>query len=289
MSALTKILTGAAGLAAVVGFASPASAQYYPSYPNQGYGYPNQGGNVVGQILQGVLGGGYGQYPYGNYGYGQVNQRQAVSQCAAAVEQRLNYRGGYGGYNQYGYGNQGYGGYNQYGYGNQAYAGGRVQGITKVERKSYGVKVFGVASSGNRGSAWYGKRSTLSKERFERTSSELWMYCALSEAQSRLSASPQSGTRSRCTTSSPTPRRAQTFRGSTGSVTATAARRLERSGRSISARAARASVAKSNAESCSEPSHFLPATTKHTSGAHSGRAHSSLATLPGHSRTATTF
>ena len=150
MSALTKILTGAAGLAAVVGFASPASAQYYP---NQGYGYPNQGGNVLGQILQGVLGGGYGQYPYGNYGYGQVSQRQAVSQCAAAVEQRLNYRGGYGGYNQYGYGNQGYGGY---GY-NQAYAGGRVQGITKVERKSYGLKVFGVASSGNRGYDGYNR------------------------------------------------------------------------------------------------------------------------------------
>lgn len=129
MSALTKILTGAAGLAAVVGFASPAAAQYYPG---QGYGYGyNNNNNVLGAIINGVLG--YGRYPYGNYGYGQTNDRHAVDQCARTVEARLNYRGGYGGY-----------GYNQ------AYGGGRVLGITRVERKSYGLKVHGVASSGNR-------------------------------------------------------------------------------------------------------------------------------------------
>ncbi len=132
MSALTKILTGAAGLAAVVGFASPAAAQYYPNYGN---GYSNQGGNVVGQILQGVLG--YGQYPYGNYGYNQVNQRQAVNQCARAVEARLNYGGSYG-YNQ------GYGG------------GGRVLGVTRVERRNNGVRVRGVASSGGGYGGGYG-------------------------------------------------------------------------------------------------------------------------------------
>lgn len=152
MSALTKLLTGAAGIAAVVGFASPAAAQYYP---NNGYGYPNQGGNVVGQILQGVLG--YGQYPHGNYGYNQVNQRQAVNQCARAVENRLNYSGGYGGYNQgyagYGY-NQGYG--NQgYGY-NQGHGGGRVLGVTRVERRNNGVRVRGVASSGGGYGGGYG-------------------------------------------------------------------------------------------------------------------------------------
>ena len=38
MSSLVKVLTGAAGLAAVVGFATPAAAQYYP-----GYGYNNGG------------------------------------------------------------------------------------------------------------------------------------------------------------------------------------------------------------------------------------------------------
>ena len=137
MSVCKKILTGAAGLAAVVGFASPAAAQYYPSYPgpNYGYGYNNNGG-VLGAIINGVIGGGYGQYPYGNYGYGRTNDRVAVDQCVRAVEARLNNRGGYG--------------YSPYGY-NPGYGGGRVMGITKVEGKSYGLKVFGVASSGNRG------------------------------------------------------------------------------------------------------------------------------------------
>lgn len=54
MSVLVKVLTGAAGLAAAVGFASPAAAQYYPG---GGYGY-NNGGGVVGAIINGVLGGG---------------------------------------------------------------------------------------------------------------------------------------------------------------------------------------------------------------------------------------
>lgn len=153
MSALTKILTGAAGLAAVVGFASPAAAQYYP-----GYGNNNQGG-IVGAIINGVIGGGrYGGYGYNGYG---ANTQVAVQQCAAAVEQRLNggygSYGGYGGYNQ-GYGgyNQGYGGYNQ-GYGgyDQGYGGGRVVSITHADRHSGGViKVKGLASSG--GNAGYG-------------------------------------------------------------------------------------------------------------------------------------
>ena len=121
MSVLMKVLTGAAGLAAAVGFASPASAQYYPNY---GYGYNN--GGVVGAIINGVLGG--GQYGYGNYG---GNDRFAVSQCSRAVSARLG--GGYGGY-----------GYNNYG-------GGRVLAITSVERRSRGLRVRGVASSGSRG------------------------------------------------------------------------------------------------------------------------------------------
>jgi hypothetical protein len=160
MLATMKILTGAAGLAAAVGLATPASAQYYPQpgypqqgYPQPGYGYgnPNPVDQVLGQIL------GYGRYPYGNYGYNQyANQSMAVDQCARAVERRLNsYRGGY-----YGYGNVPYGGYNQgygnqYGY-NQGYGGGRVQGITRVERKNYGLKVWGVATSGYRGYQGYG-------------------------------------------------------------------------------------------------------------------------------------
>lgn len=170
MLAKTKILAGAAGLAALVGMATPAAAQYYPGqgYPGSGYGYPGSGygygnnsglGGIIGQIF------GYGRYPYGNYGYNQYgNQSAGIDQCARAVEQRIGgYRGGY-----YGYGNTPYGGgYNQgydprygnqgYGY-NQGYGGGgRVQGITRVERKSYGLKVSGVASSGYRGYEGYGR------------------------------------------------------------------------------------------------------------------------------------
>ena len=81
MSVKTKILAGAAGFAALVGFAAPAAAQYYP---------------------------------------------------------------GYGGYGGYGY--------------NQGYGGGRVLGINRVDRKSYGLKVRGVASSGYNGYDGYGRR-----------------------------------------------------------------------------------------------------------------------------------
>ncbi len=136
MSGLTKILTGAAGLAAVVGFASPAAAQYYPGYGGQG--------GIIGTIINGVIGG--GQLGYGNqYGRGQ-NHQLAVSQCSRAVESQLGggYNNGYGGYNN------GYGGYNS-GYGNYGYnqnqSRGRVVGITSVEQRSSGVRVRGVAAS----------------------------------------------------------------------------------------------------------------------------------------------
>jgi hypothetical protein len=124
MSVLVKLLTGAAGLAAVAGFASPAAAQYYPNY---GYGY-NNGSGVVGAIVNSVIGG--GQYGYGNqYGYGQGNDRFAVDQCSRAVGARLG--GGYG--------------YNN------GYGAGRVVGITSVERKNSGLRVRGVATSGGGG------------------------------------------------------------------------------------------------------------------------------------------
>lgn len=134
MSLKMKILAGTAGLAATVGLATPAAAQYYPQ-PNYGYGYNNQGG-VLGAVVNSVLG--YGRYPQGNYGYNTYsNQRVAIDQCARAVESRIG--GGYG-YNNYGY-NQGY--YNQ------GYAGGRVLGISRVDRRSSGgLRVRGVASSG---------------------------------------------------------------------------------------------------------------------------------------------
>jgi hypothetical protein len=142
---MSKILMGASGLAAIVAVASPAAAQQ--PYP---YGYPQQNGGVVGAIINSVTGG-YGQYPQGNYGYAQVNERAAVSMCAAAAEQRIsgNYRGqpGYGYAN--GYPNNGY----QQGYANgyNGYNGqmSRVLGITNVERRNNGsLRVSGVASSG---------------------------------------------------------------------------------------------------------------------------------------------
>ena len=164
MSAKIKLLAGAAGLAALVGIASPAAAQY----PGYGYGYGNNN-NVVGQIVGQILG--YGRYPYGNYGYNQYNnQSAAIDQCARAVEARLNgyngyygygNMGGYGGYNGYnGYNGGGYNRYgsNGYGYNNGYGAGGRVQGITRVDRKSYGLHVYGVATSGYQGYEGYGRR-----------------------------------------------------------------------------------------------------------------------------------
>ena len=172
MKAVSLILAGGVGLAALAS-AAPAAAQYYPAPPAYGYpsyGYPGYGtgynnNNVVGQVIGQILG--YGRYPYANYGYNQYqNQSAVVDQCARAVEARLNgYRGRFYGYgnvpygNGYGY-NGGYGynrgyGYNQY---NGYNAGGRVQGVTRVDPKPYGLKVFGVASSGYRGYQGYGRQ-----------------------------------------------------------------------------------------------------------------------------------
>ena len=126
MKAVTWILAGGVAAAALVS-AAPAAAQYYP------YGYGSGGG--IGQVLGQVFGGGYGY----NNGYG-VNQQAIVNQCAAAVQQRLS--GGYG--------NNGYG-YNGYGYNNNGYGGGRVLGISRVEPRSNGLTVRGVATSGRYG------------------------------------------------------------------------------------------------------------------------------------------
>ena len=145
MTNLNKIGLGLAGVAALAVAASPASAQYYPQQPYQ------QNGGVIGAIVGAITGNSYayGQYPQGNYGYGQLDSRLAVQQCAAAVERRTGGGGGYG-YNN-GYGNQGYNpaygnqGYNQ---GYQAQGGARVVGITSIERKSRGqLRVHGVAAS----------------------------------------------------------------------------------------------------------------------------------------------
>lgn len=145
MKAVSKILAGGVAFAALAS-AAPAAAQYYPGYGN--------GSNVVGQVINQVLGGsqyGYGnQYAYGNqYGYG-VNSQAAVQRCSQAVEQRINRdynRAGYGGYSGYG----GYGSYNGY---NQSAA--RVLGVTSVERRSNSrLRVRGVATT-NASAAGYG-------------------------------------------------------------------------------------------------------------------------------------
>jgi hypothetical protein len=69
---ITKILAGAAGMAAI-GAAAPASAQYpygysYPAYSSPAYSYPG--------------------YAYPNYSY-RVTPNVAASQCSAAVQGRL--------------------------------------------------------------------------------------------------------------------------------------------------------------------------------------------------------
>ena len=130
MRAITKFLAGGVAIAALAG-AAPAAAQYYPGYGYPGYGYG--GGDVIGQVLNQVLGNGYG-----NYG---ANSQVAVNQCAAAVQQRLG--GGYG--------------YSQYGYG-----GGRVLGISRVEpRSNGGLTVRGVATSGRYGGYGYGAQGQV--------------------------------------------------------------------------------------------------------------------------------
>ncbi|MGI8611976.1 MAG: hypothetical protein ACR2KH_06885 [Sphingomicrobium sp.] len=143
MKALSKILAGGVAFAALAS-AAPAAAQYYP-----GYGYPSSGGNVIGQVINQVLGGG------NQYGY-RMNSQAAVQRCAAAVEQRINQRFRTG-YNQYG----GYGGHGGYGY--NGYAGGsaRVLGVTSIERRSNnGLRVRGVATAnayaGGYGQGGYG-------------------------------------------------------------------------------------------------------------------------------------
>lgn len=134
MQAMTKILAGGVVAAALLG-AAPAAAQYYPGYGNPGYGY-GYGGNVVGQVINQVMGGGYGYNGYAG------NSQVAINQCVAAVQQRLS--GGYG--NLPGYGS--YSGYSYYPYQN-AYPGGRVLGISRVEPRSNGeLVVRGVANSG---------------------------------------------------------------------------------------------------------------------------------------------
>ena len=129
MRTFLKVLISSAGLAAIAVGASPAAAQ------SRSYGGYDQGG-VVGALMDSVLGG-------DRYGaYGQGTDRIGVDQCARAAQAQVSgdsRSGRYGAYNQ-GYGNRGYG--------NRAMANARVTGITRVERRSGGLRVSGLIESG---------------------------------------------------------------------------------------------------------------------------------------------
>jgi hypothetical protein len=148
MTIRTQYLAAAAAIAAL---AVPAAAQN--PYP---YGYQQQ--YPAPQPYSGQPGYGYNQgYPGYNQGYAQdpvsqivnsllgnrynVSDRQAVSRCASAAMAQA----------QAQYGNR----YNQ-GYGNTGYDRGynramRVTSITDVQRRSNGLRVSGLMSSGYSG------------------------------------------------------------------------------------------------------------------------------------------
>ena len=120
MRMMTKILAGAAGIAALA-IAAPASAQYSPygygAYGNSNaYGYANP----------------YGYTGYTNYG---VNPAAAAQQCTAAVQSRL---------------------YNRTSIGSiigtvlgvNTASSARVLGVTDTSRTRTGMRIRGVASSG---------------------------------------------------------------------------------------------------------------------------------------------
>jgi len=130
-------------------YPQPYPQEYPQTYPYPGQGYPGQtypgqtypgqpyGGNVIGNVIDQLLGNRY-----------NVNDRGAVSRCAdASLAQASNqyrgynqpYGGGYGG----GY-NQAYPQYNQ---------NMRIVGITNVERRSSGLRISGLIDSGT----WYGQ------------------------------------------------------------------------------------------------------------------------------------
>jgi hypothetical protein len=140
---ITKLIAAAALAGSL---AVPASAQYPYPYPPQPYppgygqpygGYPGYGqnygygygsNNVLGNIIDGLIGNRY-----------QVNDRQAIRQCASAAVQRAEneYRPYFNRNMPYAY--QGYNGYV------------RVTQITDVQRRSNGVRVRGLLDTARGG------------------------------------------------------------------------------------------------------------------------------------------
>jgi hypothetical protein len=119
MTFTTRLLSGAAGLAAIAA-AAPAAAQYYP-----GYSYGSPYGNAYGYSQ-------YGQYNgYSAYG---MNTNVAAQQCSAAVQSRLYNRSSIGGILGAVLGTN---------------TTGRVVSITQVNPSRSGmIRVRGLASSG---------------------------------------------------------------------------------------------------------------------------------------------
>lgn len=108
MRMITKMLAGAAGLAALA-TAAPAAAQYYPR--------------------------GYSGYGYNNYGYAGVNTGAAAQQCTAAVQNRLSNRTSLGSILG-----------SLVGIPTGSY--GRVLGVTQERQTRNGLRITGIASSG---------------------------------------------------------------------------------------------------------------------------------------------
>ena len=122
MTFTTKLLAGAAGLAALAA-ATSATAQYYG---NNGYSYGAPYGNA---------------YGYNNYGYG-MNTGLATQQCTAAVQNRLYNRTSIGGILGAFLG---------------ANTRGQVLSVTQVQPRNNGlVRVRGLASSGRYAMNGYG-------------------------------------------------------------------------------------------------------------------------------------
>ena len=119
MRIMTKILAGAAGMAAMTA-AAPAAAQYYP------YGYSNP----------------Y-NYGYGYSSYGSVNPSVAASQCSAAVQNRLYNRTSLGSI----LGSL---------VGIPAVGTGRVVAVTSTTPTRSGMRIRGLASSGRMAYNGYG-------------------------------------------------------------------------------------------------------------------------------------
>jgi hypothetical protein len=133
MFRMTKLLAGAAGLAALA-TAAPSTAQYYGS---NAYGY-NQYNNQYGNQYSG-----YGYNQYNGYSPYAMNTGMATQQCTAAVQHRLYTRTGLAGI-----------------LGSLVGAYGtspRVVSITRVSPTNYGtVRVRGLASSGRTSGYGYG-------------------------------------------------------------------------------------------------------------------------------------